>query len=454
MGLSVIILAAGQGSRMRSKKSKVLQTLAGKTLIRHVVDTVDAIDADNIVIVHGHLGEQVKDELADKNITWVEQHERLGTGHAVLMAMPFVDKDDMVLILYGDVPLISYDTLMHFIESTHVNDLGILTATLDDPAGLGRIVRNRFGDIEAIVEDKDATDLQRQIKEINTGIYCLSAGLLHQWLPAIKNDNSQGEYYLTDIVGFAREQKVSIHASNPAHHFEILGVNTRAQLAELERRWQKAMAERVMENGVSLADPARFDVRGQVDIGCDTWIDINVLIRGTVKIGEDCVIGANCLLKDCIIGDGVKIKPNTIIDGAMIKNKAIIGPFARIRPGSIIGESAHVGNFVEIKKSTLGRGTKANHLSYIGDSEIGSKCNIGAGVITCNYDGANKHKTIIGDDVFVGSDVQLVAPVTIGSKATIAAGSTITKSVPGDQLTINRANKQMSISGWKRPVKQ
>ncbi|WP_119343207.1 bifunctional UDP-N-acetylglucosamine diphosphorylase/glucosamine-1-phosphate N-acetyltransferase GlmU [Facilibium subflavum] len=453
MGLTVVILAAGQGSRMRSQKSKVLQTLAGKSLIRHVVETVEALNADNIIIVQGHLSQQVQSELEDKEIIWVDQPQRLGTGHAVKQALPQINKKDKVLILYGDVPLISPDTLSHFIEATKDEDLGILTAQVPEPSGLGRIVRNRFGEIESIVEEKDATEIQKQITEINTGIYCISGERLHHWLPQISNENKQKEYYLTDIVALACRDKVNIRAAHPANTFEILGVNTRAQLAELERVWQKAVAIRVMEGGVSLADPERFDVRGSVDIGCDTWVDINVLIKGHVKIGEGCVIGANCILKDCVIGDNVKIKPNTIIDGADIIDNAVIGPFARIRPGSIIKEDARIGNFVEVKKSTVGSGSKINHLSYVGDSIIGEKCNIGAGVITCNYDGVNKHQTVIGNDVFVGSDCQLVAPVNIGDGANIGAGSTITKDVPAHKLTVNRANKQMTISGWQRPQK-
>lgn len=454
MALSVVILAAGQGSRMCSKKSKVLQTLAGKTLIRHVVETVESLQADNIIIVQGHLGQQVQSALEDKNIIWVEQTDRLGTGHAVLQALPHINKKDKVLILYGDVPLVSFDTLNHLIEVTRQDDLGILTAELDNPAGLGRILRNRFGEIEAIVEEKDASDIQRQIKEINTGIYCVSGKHLHEWVPAIGNSNKQKEYYLTDIVAFAWRDKVNIRAAHPAHSFEILGVNTRSQLADLERMWQKAVAERVMAKGVSLADPGRFDVRGSVDIGADTWIDINVLIKGHVVIGQDCVIGANCILKDCVIGDNVKIKPNTIIDGADIKSNVVVGPFARIRPGSVLEEDSRVGNFVEVKKSTLGKHTKVNHLSYIGDCTIGVDCNIGAGVITCNYDGVNKHQTIIGDDVFVGSDCQLIAPVTVGNGANIAAGSTITKDVPEGKLTINRMNQQMVVPNWQRPIKK
>ena len=454
MALTVVILAAGQGSRICSKKSKVLQTLAGKTLIRHVVDTVEALEADNIVIVQGHLGRQVQVELTDKKVHWIDQFDRLGTGHAVLQALSKINKEDKVLILYGDVPLVSYDTLSHFIEFTRCEDLGILTAKLDNPSGLGRILRNRFGEIESIIEDQDADDLQKQIKEINTGIYCLSGYNLHKWLPEIGNQNAQKEYYLTDIVGFACRDKINIRSAHPAHSFEILGVNTRQQLAQLERIWQKATAERVMAQGVSLADPNRFDVRGNVKIGCDTWIDLNVLIKGEVRIGENCVIGANCILKNCILGDYITVKPNTIIDGATIHSHAVVGPFARVRPGTVVGENAQIGNFVEVKKSTIGHDSKVNHLSYIGDSKIGNECNIGAGVITCNYDGVNKHQTVIDDNAFIGSDSQLIAPVHIGQGASIGAGSTIIKDVPQLGLTVNRANKQTTISTWQRERKK
>lgn len=451
MALSVVILAAGQGLRICSKKSKVLQVLAGKTLISHVIETVELLEPDDIIVVHGYLGQQVQSLLQDKKITWVEQINRLGTGHALLQALPYLSKEDKVLILYGDVPLVSFDTLSHLIEVTRQDDLGILTTKLDNPVGLGRILRNRFGEIESIVEEKDASDIQRQIKEINTGIYCVSGKNLHRWLPIIENKNKQKEYYLTDIVELACRDKVNIRAAHPAHDFEILGINTRVQLAELERVWQKSVAQRVMEKGVSLADPARFDVRGSVEVGSDTWIDINVLIEGDVIIGKDCNIGANCILKNCIIGDNVEVKPNTIIDGSYIKSQTIVGPFAYIRPGSILSEKVKVGNFVEVKKSKLGEGTKINHLAYIGDVEVGNNCNIGAGVITCNYDGVNKYKTIIGNDVFIGSDCQLIAPINIGSNSNIAAGSTITKDVPAGKLTINRMNKQKIIPGWRRP---
>ena len=453
MSLSVVILAAGQGSRIKSQKSKVLQTLAGKTLVRHVVDTAQNLGDCNIVIVQGYLGQQVQNELQDKKIKWVSQKERLGTGHAVLQAMPSINESDKVLILYGDVPLISAETLRHFVDSTRDNDLGILTAEVDNPAGLGRIIRNKFGEIESIIEDKDATDIQKQICEINTGIYCTKAENLKKWLPAINDSNAQKEYYLTDIVSMACIEKVNIKASHPEYIYEISGVNTRAQLAELERLWQLSIANKVMDGGVSIADPKRFDVRGNINVGCDTWIDINLLVEGDVKIGKDCVIGANCILKNCVIGDNVKIKPNSIIDGSEIHSGAVVGPFARIRPGSVIYDDAQIGNFVEVKNSKVGVGSKANHLSYIGVANIGSKSNIGAGVITCNYDGVNKYQTNIGNEVFIGSDSQLIAPLRVGDGSNIGAGSTIIKDVPSHQLTVNRSNKQITIPGWTRPSK-
>ena len=454
MILTVVILAAGKGSRIHSKKLKVLQKLAGKTLIRHVIETVEALTADNIIIVQGDSAQQLQAELIDKNVEWVDQFDRLGTGHALLQALPKINKKHKILVLYGDVPLVSYETLKHFIEVTRYEDLGILTAKLDNPSGLGRILRNRFGEIEGIIEDKDASDVQKQIKEINTGIYCVSGENLYQWLPEINNQNTQNEYYLTDIVGFACRDKINIHSVHPANSFEILGVNTHQQLAQLERIWQKSVANRVMSEGVSLTDPSRFDVRGNVKIGCDTWIDCNVLIKGEVRIGENCIIGANCILKNCILNDYVTVKPNTIIDGAKISSHAVLGPFAHVRPNTIIGENAKIGNFVEVKKSIIGHYSKINHLSYIGDSNIGSQCNIGAGVITCNYDGVNKYQTVIDDNVFIGSDCQLISPIHIGKGASIGAGSTVIKDVPKGGLTINRANQQTTILTWERRRKK
>ncbi|WP_150468447.1 bifunctional UDP-N-acetylglucosamine diphosphorylase/glucosamine-1-phosphate N-acetyltransferase GlmU [Francisella sp. SYW-9] len=452
MDLSVVILAAGKGSRMNSNKPKVLQTLAGKPLITHVVESVEKLNPDNIVVVTGHLKEQVENVLDGRGITFVYQEEQLGTGHAVLQTLPHL-KSQKVLILYGDVPLISAEVLDNLVSTTHDYDLGVLTAFVDNPKGLGRIVRDRFGSVSEIVEEKDANDVQRQIKEINTGIYCAHKNLLEKWLPNLEANNAQKEYYLTDIVTFAKNDRLSINVTHPIYEFEILGVNDRQQLADLERTWQRTIADRIMAKGVSIADPNRFDVRGHLNVGKDCWLDVNVIIKGNVKLGDNVVIGANCILKDCIIEDNVKIKSNSMVDGSIVRKGAIVGPFARVRPDCDIKEEAVIGNFVETKKTVLGKGSKASHLTYLGDSEIGSNCNIGAGVITCNYDGVNKHKTIIEDYAFIGSDSQLVAPVSIGQGATVGAGSTIAKDVPADNLAISRA-RQRHIDSWERPVKK
>ncbi len=451
MSLSVVILAAGKGSRMNSNKPKVLQTLAGETLIRHVVDRIKPLNTNNIVVVTGHLKEMVENNLSDKNVSFVEQKEQLGTGHAVLQALPQI-KQDKVLILYGDVPLISTEVLANLIKSP-ITDLAVLTAIVENPTGLGRIIRDKFNAVSNIVEEKDATDGQLQIKEINTGIYCVSRDHLERWLPNLGNTNAQGEYYLTDIVAMARDDNVSITVTHPVEEFEIQGVNDRAQLVTLERQWQKHIADVIMAKGVSIADPYRLDVRGNLDVGKDCWIDVNVIIKGYVKLGNNVTVGANCILKNCTIEDNAKIKANTMVDGSSVRSGAIVGPFARVRPACDIKEGAVIGNFVETKKTILGKSSKASHLTYLGDSEIGDNCNIGAGVITCNYDGVHKHKTIIEDYVFIGSDSQLVAPVKIGQAATVGAGSTISRDVPADNLAVSRA-KQRHINTWERPVKK
>jgi len=452
MGLSIVILAAGKGSRMNSNKPKVLQTLAAKTLIKHVVNTVEKLNPDNIIVVTGHLKEQVEEALSGHKITFVHQTKQLGTGHAVLQALPYLE-DQKLLILYGDVPLISAEVLDNLVTTTHDDDLGVLTAFMDDPTGLGRIVRDKFGAVTNIVEEKDANDSQRQIKEINTGIYCVHRACLAKWLPELKSNNVQNEYYLTDIVKFAKDDAITINVTHPVNEFEVLGVNDRAQLANLERVWQRNVAEKIMEKGVSIADPNRFDVRGHLDVGKDCWFDINVIIKGNVTLGNNVVVGANCILKNCTIEDNVKIKANTMVDSSIIRSGAIVGPFARVRPDCDIKEGAVIGNFVETKKTILGKGSKASHLTYLGDSEIGENCNIGAGVITCNYDGVNKHKTTIGDNAFIGSDSQLIAPITIGIGAFVGAGSTISKDVPSQQLAVSRA-KQRHIESWEKPVKK
>lgn len=453
MALSVVILAGGDGTRMNSKCPKVLHQLAQKPMIEHVLETVLSLGADDVFVVHGHLGEQLQEAMSHHlSVKWVEQTERLGTGHAVMQVLPFLNPAHQVLILYGDVPLISQDTLSHLVASTGKEQLGLLTAVVENPKGLGRIVRDEYHQVMRIVEEKDATDLEKQIDEINTGIYCVSGHHLNEWLPKLNNKNAQGEYYLTDVVGFARSAQVSINVSEPRDGREILGANNRVELARLESVYQQWAIEALMMTGVSVIDPSRVDIRGSVTAKRDCAIDANVIFEGEVTLGEDCIIGANVILKNVELGNGVEVKPNSIIENAVVHDDVVIGPFARIRPDTILKAGSRIGNFVEIKKSTIGEGSKVNHLSYIGDAEIGDRVNVGAGVITCNYDGAHKHKTLIEDEAFIGSDVQLVAPVKVGKNATIGAGSTITKNVPADKLTLSRS-KQETIEGYERPHK-
>jgi bifunctional UDP-N-acetylglucosamine pyrophosphorylase/glucosamine-1-phosphate N-acetyltransferase len=454
MGLSVVILAGGSGTRMLSNKPKVLHPIGGKALLDHVLDTVMQFQVDQVFVVYGHMGEVVKSHIVRKglNLIWVEQKERLGTGHAVLQVLPDLNPNNQVLILYGDVPLISKETLLHLVESTGADHLGLLTAKVQDPKGLGRIVRDEYHQVSAIVEEKDASELQRQIKEINTGIYCVPAKKLAKWLPKLKNDNAQKEYYLTDIVGFARKEKMAINVSEPREIEEIYGVNSRAELARLERIYQGFMVRALMKQGVTVMDPARVDIRGNVKGASDCVVDVNVIFEGNVILGEECMIGAGSILKNVILGRNVVIHANSVIEDALIKDHVSIGPFARIRPHTVLEEESKIGNFVEIKKAHIGKRSKINHLSYIGDAEIGADVNVGAGTITCNYDGANKHLTIIEDDAFIGSDTQLVAPVRVGKGATIGAGSTITQDVPEGQLALSRPELRFVI-GYKRPMK-
>lgn len=452
MGLSVIILAGGTGTRMCSKQPKVLHELAAKPLLEHVIDSVHALNVSELFVVYGHMGDYVRSRMNHCDVQWIEQKERLGTGHAVLQVLPHLNLKNQVLILYGDVPLISSATLSHLVTSTGSEQLGLLTAIVDNPKGLGRIVRDEYLQVDRIVEERDATDLQKQIREINTGIYCVSAKHLARWLPQLKNDNSQKEYYLTDVVNFARTEGVPINVSKPRAVEEIYGANSRTELARLERIYQYWQAERLMAGGVSLVDPTRVDVRGGVEPAQDCWIDVNVVFEGRVVLGEDCRIGPNVVLKDVTLGAGVTIRANCVIEGATIAKGAVIGPFARIRPDTHIGEECHVGNFVELKQATLGQGCKVSHLSYMGDATLGEAVNIGAGTITCNYDGAHKHPTVIGDRVHIGSDVQLIAPVTVGDDATIGAGTTVMKDVPAGVLVVNPKTQQV-VSGWKRPCK-
>ena len=453
MALSIIILAAGEGSRMRSHLPKVLHRLAGIPLLGHVMRTSRRLAAAHIVVVYGHGGEHVREAFPEEAVTWVEQAERLGTGHAVEQALPHVSPDDTVLVLYGDVPLIAESTLRQLITKVDDHSLALLTARLDDPSGYGRIVRDDQGSVIRIVEDKDATEAERAIAEINTGILAIKAELLASCLATVTNDNAQGEYYLTDIIAKAVEKGVSVLTASPGNLDEIMGVNNRAQLAELERSFQLAQARELLTSGVTLRDPARFDLRGSLTAGRDVEIDVNVIFEGEVTLGDRVRIGANTIICNTRIGDDVVIQPHCIIDGAEIGHGCQLGPFARIRPGTVCHERARIGNFVEVKKSIIGQGSKINHLSYVGDSSVGRNVNIGAGTITCNYDGANKHHTEIGDDVFIGSDSQLIAPVKVGDGATIGAGSTITRDVPAQELTLSRASQQ-TIRGWKRPAKE
>ena len=454
MKLQTIILAAGQGKRMRSSVPKVLHKIGGKALLAHVHDLAMQLGDNSVNVIYGHGGDQVRTTLGELKTEWTEQKEQLGTGHAVMQVSNWIDNASTVLILYGDVPLLKLETVTKLIEYADKGGMGLLTVSLDDPTGYGRIERNANGDVTSIVEEKDANLEQREIREVNTGILAVNGNRLLGWLDQLTNQNAQGEYYLTDIIALAVADRVTIETTQPADQNEVLGINNRLQLAQLERVYQMRQAQALMESGITLLDPSRFDLRGEiVSHGQDVEIDVNVLIEGQVKLGERVKIGPNVIIKDSHIGDDVEIFANSLIDRANIGAGSHIGPFARIRPESTLGENVHIGNFVEIKKTTVGNSSKINHLSYIGDSIIGSNVNVGAGTITCNYDGVNKHLTIIEDGAFIGSDTQLVAPVKIGKNATIGAGSTITKNAPDGQLTLSRS-KQDSIQGWQRPVKK
>ena len=452
MSLDVIILAAGKGTRMRSTLPKVLHRMAGLPLVEHVIQTARKLDAHAVHGVYGHGGEQVPETLRHLGVNWVRQEPQLGTGHAVQQAMPSVTSD-LVLILYGDVPLTRLATLKSLVAAAHGGALAVLTAILRDPSGYGRIVRNEQGRVIRIVEQKDASDAQKTICEINTGILVAPTERLRGWLSRLGNRNAQQEYYLTDIIGMAAADGVTIASAAPQAEWEILGVNSKHQLAELERIHQRNRANELMEQGVTLMDPARFDLRGTLHAGQDVSIDVNVIIEGEVTLGDRVYIGANNVLRNCRIGAGTIVQPNCVIEDSVIGPDCRLGPFARVRPETQIAAHAHIGNFVEIKKSTIGEGSKVNHLSYVGDTDIGKNANVGAGTITCNYDGANKHRTVIGDNAFIGSNTALVAPVTVGAKATIGAGSVITKDAPAGELSLTRA-KQTTVPGWQRPVKK
>lgn len=451
MSTTVIILAAGKGTRMRSSLPKVLQPLAGRPLLGHVIETAKKLNADNIITIYGHGGDLVQAAFAQHAIKWVEQAEQLGTGHAVQMTLPVLPQDGVSLILSGDVPCINPVTLQKLLDATAETGIGLVTLTLPDANGYGRIVREQ-GQIQAIVEHKDASDEQRQIKEINTGIYAVSNAKLHQWLPRLSNDNAQGEYYLTDIVAMALADGMQVASVEPEMAFEVEGVNDRVQLAALERQFQAFQARQLMQQGVHLVDPSRFDLRGNLTVGTDVRIDINVIIEGDCELGNNVEIGAGCVIKNTKIAAGTKVQPYSIFDSAIVGEDTQIGPFARLRPGAQLANEVHIGNFVEVKNTTIGLGSKANHFTYLGDAEVGAGSNIGAGTITCNYDGANKFKTIIGDQAFIGSNSSLVAPVRIGNGATVGAGSTITRDVEDNSLAVERS-KQFAKENYPRPQK-
>lgn len=450
MKYAVVILAAGQGKRMCSRVPKLLHTLADKPLLHHVLTTAQTLIPDKICVVHGHGSEQVKAACDNWDITWVEQSEQLGTGHAVLQAMPEIDDDHTVIVLCGDVPLVQAETLQQLLTQVASDKLGIITVNLTDPTGYGRIVRDNTNQVTAIVEQKDASTEIAAINEINTGIIAAPAKKLRHWLAQLTNDNAQKEYYLTDIVTQAVQDNTAIVTCQPEHRHQVMGVNDRVQLAKLERVYQQHQVEKLMLQGVTVRDPARVDIRGDVNAGIDIEIDINVIFEGTVTLGDGVKIGANCIIKDAHIAANTEILSHCVLDRVEVGKNCHIGPFARLRPDAVLAEQVRVGNFVEVKKSQISKGSKINHLSYIGDCEMGENVNIGAGTITCNYDGVNKYKTIIGDGAFIGSDTQLVAPVVVGAGSTIGAGSTVVIDTPADALTLSRS-KQHTVYRWRSP---
>ncbi|MGB6102493.1 MAG: bifunctional UDP-N-acetylglucosamine diphosphorylase/glucosamine-1-phosphate N-acetyltransferase GlmU [Pusillimonas sp.] len=455
--LNIVILAAGLGKRMQSNLPKVLHPLAGKPMLAHVLDNARALNPDRIVVVVGHGAERVRQAFADQpDIEFAMQSPQQGTGHAVQQAVPALleggSADDATLVLYGDVPLVQSQTLQALIQA-RAGGMAVLTEKLSDPTGYGRIVRNDKNEVVRIVEHKDATTEEHAINEVNTGILVAPTGRLKDWLSRIDNNNAQGEYYLTDVVGLSVVDGLPVHAAHPAFPWETLGVNSRVQQAQLERSWQQEQARRLLEAGVTLADPARFDLRGSLVCGRDVFIDVGCVFEGRVELADGVRVGPHCVIKDAVIGAGTHIEAFSHLQEALVADEARIGPYARLRPGAQIGSQAHVGNFVEIKKSVLGQGSKANHLAYIGDAQVGARVNIGAGTITCNYDGVNKSLTVIEDDVFIGSDTQLVAPIRVGQGATLGAGTTLTKDAPAGKLTLSRP-EQKTIEGWTRPVKK
>lgn len=450
--LNIVVLAAGKGTRMRSKLPKVLHVLAGESLLSRVLNTARDLGSKNLCVVVGHGAEQVRAATSAIDVNFVEQKPQLGTGHALQLAASHLNDAYPTLVLYGDVPLTQLSTLQKLVDAA-ANGMALLTVNLDDPTGYGRIVRNEAGVVQRIVEHKDASDAERSIQEVNTGVLIAPTVELKDWLSQLSNDNVQGEYYLTDVIGMAVRDGVLVNTAQPAAEWETLGVNSKVQLAELETIWRSEVAKGLLEAGVTLADPARIDVRGSLKCGMDVSIDVGCVFEGQVTLGDDVRVGPYCVIRNSTIAAGAEIAAFSHIDGAVVGEVSKVGPYARLRPDAVLAEKTHIGNFVEIKKATVGVGSKINHLSYIGDATIGSGVNVGAGVITCNYDGVNKFQTVIGDGAFIGSDSQLVAPVTVGAGATIGAGSTITKDTPEHTLTLSRA-KQMSVPAWVRPLKK
>ena len=453
MNLETIILAAGKGTRMYSTRPKVLHGLSGKPMLEYVLDAAQALGSSSIHVVHGHGGDLLMQKFAQRKINWVNQPEQKGTGHAVAQATPAIDDNCVVLVLYGDVPLINPQTLQSLIDLAKENQLALLTIELDNPAALGRIIRNTDNQIIDIREFKDANLSERAIKEINTGVVAAPAGLLKQWLSCLDNNNAQQEYYLTDIVKIAVADQIPVASITAESELEIRGVNSKLELAELERMQQKQFAENLMRTGLTIVDPSRFDLQGQLEFGRDCKVDINVTIEGDCKLGDNVKIGSHCIIKNTEIADNTTIEPFSLVENSIVGSNCSVGPYARLRPGAVLKNGSKIGNFVEIKNSVIGENSKANHLSYVGDAEVGKQVNIGAGMITCNYDGANKHKTIIGDNVHIGSDCQLVAPVTINDNATIGAGTTVYRDAQEGELTINK-KEQKVLTGWQRPKKR